>query len=378
MLGGQRRPGGRMSLPKLTLGLEEEYQIVHPETRALTSYIQQFLERGRVVLKDQIQPEFLQSQVEVGSHVCHSIGEAKQELCRLRGAVKELADGEGLCVVAAGTHPFSTWMEQQVTAGERYAKHEINMASVARQMLCFGMHVHVGIPDPEMLIDVMTQSRYFMPHILALSTSSPFWEGRDSGLKSYRSIVIGNLPRSGLPPRFSARSEYDRFLDTLIGTNCIDEPTKIWWDIRPSPKFPTVEFRIMDICTRVDEAICITALLMGIVGKLIKLRQANMTWRDYRLHLITENKWRAVRYGIEAKLIDFGKQTEVPVAELVQEMLGFIEDVVDELGIRQETQYVHKILRDGTSADRQLRVYKETQSLEAVVDHLIRETAEGT
>jgi len=367
-----------MALPKLTLGLEEEYQIVHPETRALTSYIQQFLERGRVVLQNQIQPEFLQSQVEVGSHVCHDIGEARAELLRLRGAVRELAESEGLCVAAAGTHPFSTWLDQRVTAGERYAKHEINMATVARQMLVFGMHVHVGIPDKEMLIDVMNQSRYFMPHLLALSTSSPFWEGRDTGLKSYRQIVIGNLPRCGLPPAFSSRAEYDQFIETLVRTNCIDEPTKIWWDIRPSPKFPTVEFRIMDICTRVDEAVCITALLLGIVGKLIKLRQANMTWRDYRQHLLTENKWRAVRYGTEARLIDFGKQTEVPMAELVDEMLEFIDDVADELGVREETQYVHTMMRDGTSADRQLRVYKETRSLEAVVDHLVRETAEGT
>ncbi len=364
-----------MSLPQLTLGLEEEYQIIHPGTRALTSYIQQFLDRGRVVLKDQIKPEFLQSQVEVGSSICHSIQEGRAELVRLRRAVREVAEAEGLRVAAAATHPFSNWLQQNVTAGERYAKHEMNMADVARQMLVFGMHVHIGIADRNLLIDVMNQSRYFMPHLLALSTSSPFWQGRDTGLKSYRSIVIGSLPRAGMPPAFESYDEYEQFVQTLVRTNCIDEPTKIWWDIRPSPKYPTVEFRMLDICTRIDDAICLAALLVGIVGKLIKLRQSNLTWREYRRNLLAENKWRAVRYGVEAKLIDFGKQTEVPLRDLVAEMLEFIDDVADELEIRAETEHVHTILEQGTSADRQLRVFKETQSLEAVVDHLIEETA---
>jgi carboxylate-amine ligase len=364
-----------VALPKLTLGLEEEYQIIHPETRALTSYIQRFLDQGKVVLKDRIKSEFLQSQVEVGSEICNSVQQARDELVRLRRAVLHLSEAEGLRVAAAGTHPFSSWTTQLVTAGERYAKHELNMADVARQMLVFGMHVHVGIPDRELLIDVMNQSRYFMPHLLALSTSSPFWQGRDTGLKSYRSIVIGNLPRSGLPPSFTSWAEYQRFVDTLVKTNCIDEPTKIWWDVRPSPKYPTLEFRMLDICTRVDEAICLAALVLGIAAKLIRLRQLNLTWRDYRWNLITENKWRAVRYGIEAKLIDFGKQEEVPLADLAHELLEFIDDVVDELGIRRETEYVHTILREGTSADRQLRVYRETGDLKAVVDQLVRETA---
>jgi len=364
-----------MALPKLTLGLEEEYQIIHPVTRELTSYIQQFLDRGSLVLKDQIKPEFLQSQVEVGSHVCEDIAEARRELCRLRKAVLELARSEGLQVVAAGTHPFSTWAEQLVTAGERYAKHQSNMADVARQMLVFGMHIHVGIEDRELLIDVMNQSRYFLPHLLALSGSSPFWQGRDTGLKSYRSIVIGNLPRAGIPSAFSSWSEYQQFVDTLVHTNCIDEPTKIWWDLRPSPKYPTLEFRMLDICTRVDEAICLAALLQAIVAKLIRLREQNIGWRSYRRHLITENKWRAVRYGIEARLIDFGKRIEVPLAGLVEEMLEFVDDVVDELGTRDEVEYVRTILREGTSADRQLRVYRDKRDLKAVVDHLIEETA---
>jgi len=368
-----------MPLPALTLGLEEEYQIVHPETRELTSYVQQFLDRSRsIVLRDQIKPEFLQSQIEVGSSICRDICEARGELVRLRRAVRELAESEGMRVAAAGTHPFSSWTSQLVTAGERYAQHATNMADVARQMLVFGMHVHVGIEDRELLIDVMNQSRYFLPHLLALSTSSPFWQGRDTGLKSYRSIVIGSLPRSGLPPSFHSWSAYEGFVATLLRTNCIDEPTKIWWDIRPSVKYPTLEFRLFDICTRIDEAICVTALLVGIVGKLIRLRQLNIGWRDYRRNLITENKWRAVRYGTDARLIDFGKQQEFPLAELVDEMLEFIDDVADELGIRREIEYARTILREGTSADRQLAVFRRSGDLNAVVDHLIRETAEDS
>jgi carboxylate-amine ligase len=238
------------------------------------------------------------------------------------------------------------------------------------------MHVHIGIEDRELMIDVMNQSRYFLPHLLALSTSSPFWQGRDTGLKSYRSIVIGSLPRSGLPPAFHSWAAYEQFVGTLLRTNCIDEPTKIWWDVRPSPKYPTLEFRLFDTCTRVDEAICVTALLVGIVGKLIRLRQLNVAWRDYRRNLITENKWRAVRYGTDARLIDFGKQQEFPLGELVEEMLEFIDDVADELGIRREIEYARTILRDGTSADRQLAVFRRSGDLNAVVDHLIRETAQ--
>jgi carboxylate-amine ligase len=227
-------------------------------------------------------------------------------------------------------------------------------------------------------MDVMNQSRYFLPHLLALSTSSPFWHGRDTGLKSYRTIILGNLPRSGVPPSFRSFSEYQRFIDVLVETNCIDEPTKIWWDIRPSPKYPTVEFRFADICTRIDEALCIAALLKGIVAKLIKLRRANLSWREYRRNLITENKWRAVRYGIDGRLIDFGSRKEVALRSLVEEILGLLEDVMDEQGIRREAEYVRTILEHGTSADRQLAVWRKTGDLRAVVDHVIRETREGS
>jgi carboxylate-amine ligase len=363
-----------MAQPKLTVGIEEEYQIVHPETRELTSYIQQLLESGRVILKEQIKPEFLQSQVEVGSRICSSMQEARAEICRLRREVCRLAEEKGLRVAAAGTHPFTSWTTQQVTAGERYTKHEHDLADIARQMLVFGMHVHIAIEDRELMIDVMNQVRYFLPHLLALSTSSPFWHGRETGLKSYRTIILGNLPRAGIPPAFDSWADYQSFLETIVRTRCIDEATKIWWDIRPNPKYPTLEFRFPDICTRVDEVICVAALLLGTVAKLIKLRQGNVEWRRYRRNLLAENKWRAVRYGVHGQLIDFGKQKEVPLRSLIHELLEMIDDVVDELEIRNEVEYVHKILEGGTSADRQLDVYHRSRDLRAVVDHVIAET----
>ena len=366
-----------MSLPELTIGIEEEYQIIHSQTRELTSYVQDFLDEGQLLLRDQIQPEFLQSQVEVGSSICRTVQEARAEIVRLRKAIIEMAGRQKLWVAAAGTHPFSAWSDQKVTAGERYTKHEEDMKDIARQMLVFGMHVHIGIEDPDLRIDVMNQVRYFMPHLLALSTSSPFWHGRETGLKSYRTIILGTLPRAGLPPSFGSWSEYQRFLDVLVQTRCIDEPTKIWWDLRPSPKYPTLEFRIADICTRVDEVVCIAALIQALVAKLIKLRRSNITWREYRRNLIAENKWRAVRYGIDGHLIDFGRRCESPLPDLIEEVLNLVDDVVDDLGSREEVQYARRILRDGSSADRQLRVYRDSKDLRAVVDHIVRETRDG-
>ena len=363
-----------MALPNLTLGIEEEYQIIDPETRALAQMSERLIEQGQSELKDQIKPEFMQSQVEVGTKVCQNIQEARREVVRLRNAIIQLAEGEGLRMVAASTHPFSKWSEQEVTPDDRYHKLEADLRDVARRLLIFGMHIHVGIEDPELRIDVMNQTRYFMPHILALSTSSPFFHGRDTGLKSYRSVIFENMPRSGTPPTFQAFSEYQGFIDTLVATGCIDEPTKIWWDIRPHPKFPTIEFRIADVCTKVEEVLCLAALLQALVAKLLKLRQNNQSWRSYRHHLITENKWRAVRYGLDGKLIDFGKREEVPVRFLAMELLELVDDVVDELGTRQEVNYLHTILEGGSSADRQLRTYRETGSLEAVVDQLIEES----
>ncbi len=367
-----------MSLPTLTIGIEEEYQIIDPDTGELTSYVQELLEQGRWILQDQIKPELMQSQLEVGTHICRNVKEARQELVRLRRSVSELTDRNGLQMIAASTHPFSQWADQKVSPGERYIKLQEDFGEVARRLLIFGMHVHIGIEDKEVLIDVMNQVQYFLPHILALSTSSPFWEGRDTGLKSYRSVVFESLPRTGLPPAFQSWAAYQRSIDILVKTNCIDDPSKIWWDVRPHPKFPTLEFRIADICTTIDEAICITALLQAIVAKLITLRRDNISWRRYPRHLIIENKWRAIRYGLDGKLIDFGKREEIPLRLLATELLDIVDDVVDELGVREDVEFLHTMLEQGSSADRQLRVFRETGDLRAVIEHLVEETKQGT
>ena len=366
-----------MSLPELTLGVEEEYQIVNPETRELSPNVELFLDEGAKKLQEQIKPELMRSQVEVGTRVCRNIQEVRQEIIRLRRAVHEVAEQNQLRMVAASTHPFSKWSEQQVTEGERYIQLQDDMGEVARRLLIFGMHIHVGISDRDIMVDVMNQSLYFLPHLLALSTSSPMWHGRNTNLKSYRSVVFENLPRSGIPPMFNSYSEYERLIDVLVATECIDEPTKIWWDVRPHPKFPTLEFRICDICTRIEETLCITALVQAICAKLIRLRRNNQSWRRYPRHLINENKWRAMRYGVQGQLIDFGKRQQVPLRFLTLELLDFVDEVVDELGTRREIEYAHKILAEGTSADRQLEVFRETGSLEAIVDHLMAETIDG-
>ena len=362
---------------RFTVGIEEEYQIINPETRELTSYVQEFLDQGQGELKDQIKPEFMQSQVEVGTEICADMQEARKEVVRLRSTICNLAHGNGLVVAAASTHPFSMWSQQEITAKERYVKQLEEMADLAKRMLIFGMHVHVGIEDRDLRIDIMDQARYFLPHLLALSTSSPFWHGRNTGLKSYRSIVFENLPRSGPPPDFGSWSEYERFVDILVKTGSIADGTRIWWDIRPHPKFPTIEFRVTDICTKVDEAICLAALIQALVAKLIKLRQNNQSWRRYRHHLITENKWRAVRRGIEGKLLDFGRQAEVDTRDLISEILELVDDVVDDLGSREDVEYVNTILSEGTSADRQLAKFEQTDDLKAVVDQVVEETRLG-
>ncbi|HEC22138.1 MAG TPA: carboxylate-amine ligase [Chloroflexi bacterium] len=379
----------------LTIGIEEEYQIIDPETRELTSYVQQFLNEGRV-LGDQIKQEFLQSQVEVGSRICRSVKEAREEIRRLRSTLCAIADKAGLKLAAAGTHPFSHWADQVISDSERYLEFAEDMQHVVRSLLIFGMHVHVGFGDSpsqrELMITVMNQARYFVPHILALSTSSPFWMGHNTGLKSYRSIVFKALPRTGLPMEFRSWSEYENFIQTLSRVGALGrdvhglaDATRIWWDIRPHPRYNTLEFRIADLTTTLDETICIAALFQAVVAKLIKLRENNLSWRIYRRDLINENKWRAVRYGVKGQLIDFGKETEVPLPDLIDELVELLDDVVDDLDSRSEVEYARVIAREGSSADRQLRVYHEAltqgaserEALIAVVDHLIEETQSG-
>ncbi len=369
-----------MQPPMLTIGIEEEYQIIDPETRELRSYITQFLEleEGKMILRErELKPELHQSMVEMGTPVCHNIQEARDEVRRMRAAIGSLAKKRGLCVASAGTHPFSSWMQQEITPFERYLGVVQDMQILARQLLIFGTHVHIGIEDREFLIDTMNVARYLLPHVLALSTSSPFWQGQDTGLKSYRSVIFKNFPRTSIPDYYAGWSDYQYYTDTLIKTGCIPDTTKIWWDVRPNAKYPTLEFRICDACTRLEEVICVAAIFQAIVLKLWKLRRDNMTFRVYRRALIEENKWRAVRYGLDGKLIDFGKQEELPARDLIRELIEwFIGDVVDELGSRQEVEYAYKILAEGSSADRQLRKYRETGDMKAVVDQIVAETME--
>jgi glutamate---cysteine ligase / carboxylate-amine ligase len=367
-----------MKPPSLTIGIEEEYQIIDPETRELRSYITQILEEGRLILREQVKPELHQSVVEVGTEVCKTPAEARAELVRLRGAIIGLAAKNGLKIAAAGTHPFSSWLTQEITPLERYLGVKNDMQDLAQQLLIFGTHVHVGIEDREFLIDAMNVARYFMPHVLTLCTSSPFWMGRNTGLKSYRSSIFRHFPRSGIPPVFHSWAELADLVDTMVETNCIPDGTKLWWDVRPNWKFPTLEFRICDVCTRVDEAVCIAAIFQAIIAKLWKLRRDNLTFRVYPTALIDENKWRAVRFGLDGKLIDLGKHQELPARELVREMIEwFLADVIDELGSRKEVEYAFHILKYGSSADRQLGVYERTGDVRAVVDHLVAETSEG-
>ena len=290
----------------------------------------------------------------------------------------ELAGKSGLVIAAAGTHPFSSWLTQEITPLERYLGVKQDLADLAQQLLIFGTHVHVGIEDRDFLIDAMNVARYFVPHVLTLSTSSPFWMGRETGLKSYRSIIFRNFPRTGIPPTLDSWTSYASLVDTLTRTGCIPNASKVWWDIRPNHSYPTLEFRLCDVCTRVDEAVCVAAILQAIVAKLWRLRRDNMTFRVYPLSLLEENKWRAVRYGLDGRLIDLGKEQELPARDLVRELIEwFVDDVLDELGSRKQVEYAFRILEEGTSADRQLARFRQTGDLNAVVDALIMETAEG-
>jgi carboxylate-amine ligase len=364
--------------PSFTVGIEEEYQTIDPVTRDLRSHIEcELIQKGQLRLQERVKAEMHQSVIEVGTAVCHTMAEARTELRNLRRGIIGLARENGLAVAAAATHPFSDWREQSIYPDARYEAIVEDMRIVARANLIFGLHVHVGIEDKETSIHIMNAARYFLPHILALSTNSPFWLGDETGLKSYRCKVFDKFPRTNIPDYFPSWGEYESFINLLIQTGCIDNAKKIWWDIRPHPFFPTLEFRVCDLPMRLDETIAIAALIQAIVAKLYKLHAQNQGFRLYRRLLIMENKWRAVRYGLDGKMIDFGKRIEVPVRELIYELLHFIDDVVDELGSRKEINYIHRILENGTGADRQLRVYKETGDLKQVVDYIIRETSAG-
>jgi len=366
-----------MDIHDLTIGIEEEYQIIDAETRELTSYVSEFLDQGALIFRDQVKPEFLQSQIEVGSHVCRNIREARLKVRRLRNMVSDVAEANHCRIVAAGTHPFSRWEKQQITPKARYQGLAGDLKMVVRQLLIFGMHIHIGIPDRQLQIDIMNQVQYFLPHILALSTSSPFWQGRESGLKSYRSVIFENLPRTGFPDYFQSPEEYDHFVQTLVDTHCVEDASKIWWNIRPHHKFPTLEFRVCDCTTKVDEVIAIAALLQALVATLIRLREKNQTWRIYRHGLIEENRWRAVKNGMDGMLIDLGSRQEVPLRFLLEELILLVTPAAEELGTLDDINYLHTMMKEGTSADRQLRTFRREGDLKKVVDQLAEETIMG-
>ncbi|HVF86890.1 MAG TPA: carboxylate-amine ligase [Pyrinomonadaceae bacterium] len=360
-----------------TLGIEEEFQIVDPQTRELRSHVSEFLEEGKMILGEQIKPEMIQSMIEVGTGVCRNIQEARTDITRLRSIISSLARKKNLAIVAASTHPISHWQDQTIFDDERYELLVEEIQMVARSLLIFGLHVHVGVADKDRAIHIMNAARYFLPHVLALTTSSPFWLGHNTGLKSYRSEVFKKFPRTDIPDHFDSHSSFQRYIDLLVKTGCIDNGKKIWWDVRPHPFFPTLEFRICDIPTRVDDTIAIAALFQAIVATLDRLIERNLGFRLYRRMLIQENKWRAVRWGLDGKMIDFGKQKEVPVRDLILELLEFVDGVLDDLDSRKEVEHIHTILQRGTSADEQLQVYRDKGNLQAVVDMLLERTMEN-
>jgi carboxylate-amine ligase len=364
--------------PTFTLGIEEEYQTVDPETRDLRSHIAtEMLTQGKLRLEERVKAEMHQSVIEVGTRVCKHIQEAQEDLYDLRRNMICLAEEHGLVLVAGATHPFADWRVQEIYPDPRYAQVVEDLQLVARANLIFGLHVHVGIEDKETAISIMNSLRYFLPHILALSTNSPFWLGMETGYKSYRAKVFENFPRTNLPDSFNSYSEFESYVALLIKTNCIDNAKKIWWDIRPHPFFNTIEVRICDIPLRAQETIAIAALIQATACKLWHLHAKNLDFRQYQRALLMENKFRAVRYGLDGKMIDFGKQQEVPARKLILEYLAFVDEVLDELGSRDEISYIHTMLNQGSGADRQLRVFRETGDLKAVVDYMAAETKAG-
>ena len=372
--------------PPFTIGVEEEYLLVDKETRGLViDPPKSLIGECDELCSGQVSSELLRSQIEVGTKVCKNVQEAREDLARLRKIIIEVADRHGLAPVAASTHPFSRWVEQKHTEKDRYEELTMELQEAARRLVICGMHVHVGIDDDALRIDLMNQMSYFLPHLLALSCSSPFWEGRDTGLKSYRLTVFDALPRTGIPEQFASFAEYQRHIDVLIGAGLIEDSTKIWWDLRPSGKFPTLETRIMDVCTRLDDAIAIAALLLCIMRMLYRLRRANQRWRIYTPMLIYENRWRAMRYSFDEGLVDFAKGRVVPFDELLDDVLGLVAEDAEALGCVEELASVRDIVGRGTSAHRQLKAYElaqaagssEEECLRAVVDTLVADTADG-
>jgi len=372
--------------PSFTFGIEEEYHLVDLATRGFAPAPAALMEACEEALGKQVAPEFFRSQIEVGTSVCRDFAVARQELAHLRRTIADLAREYGLAPIAASTHPFADKSTLETTQKERYQALARDFAGIGRRLAICGMHVHAGIEDDELRIDLMNQARYFIPHLLMLSTSSPFWQGEDTGLKSYRLAIFHELPRTGLPQRFESYGEYQRTVDVLVKNGVIEDATKIWWDLRPSARFPTLEMRVTDVCTRIDDALSIAALYVCIMRMLYRLRRSNQKWRSYPAFLIAENHWRAQRYSVKEALFDFGKGQLVPFASLIDELLDLIAEDAAVLGCEKEAKNALSIATRGTSADRQLLCYEaligkgasREEALTGVVDQLIAETIAGT
>ncbi|WP_047545625.1 carboxylate-amine ligase [Psychroserpens sp. Hel_I_66] len=362
---------------KFTLGIEEEYQIIDPVSRELISHDQKIVVEASKVMGDQCKAEMHQAVVEVGTNICEDITDAREQITHLRKSISGIANDLGFKIGAAGTHPFSKWETQLITPNPRYDEIVNELQDTARSNLIFGLHVHIGIEDKELALHLSNAMRYFLPHLYALSTNSPFWEGRNTGFKSFRSKVFDKFPRTGIPGIFDNYAQYVNYVNMLVKTKCIDNPKKIWWDIRVHPFFPTLEVRICDVPLTVNETISIAALIQALVAKLYKLKTQNLNFMNYHRALINENKWRASRYGIDGKMIDFGKECEVETRLLMGELLHFVDDVVDDLGSRKEIEYIHQMLKNGTGADRQLEIFNQTKDLTKVVDYITEQTILG-
>ena len=371
---------------ELTLGVEEEYLVVDPESReAAPNPPKEFFETCHKKLGDSVTPEFLQCQIEIATPVCNNVGEAREHLTHMRGTIAEIAKKFDLRLMAVSTHPFTDWREQKHTDKERYRQLDADLQGAIRRMLICGTHVHIGIEEPGLRIDVMNQMRYFMPHLLALSTSSPFWEGELMGMKSYRLSVFDGMPRTGVPEAVASYREYERIIGTLVNAGVIEDASKIWWDIRPSTKFPTLEARVADMCTNVEDTLAVVATYQCLTRMLIHLKERNIRWRDYPALLIAENRWLAQRYGVTGHMIDFGKSECRPFKDLNEEMIGFLLQHAQALGCERELLHSRTIVERGSSACRQVNVFEKSMAdgrskkdaLIDVVDHLIAETVSG-
>ena len=370
----------------LTLGVEEEYLLVNPTTRnVMGNPPKGFFRACKAALGDRVTPEFLRCQIEIATSICKDVGEVRQQLADLRGTLARLASDYDMALMAASTHPFTPWKRQRPTEGERYTQLSNDMQGAIRRMMICGMHVHVGLEDPEHRIDVQNQMRYFLPHMLALTTSSPFWEGQAMGMKSYRLSVFDGMPRTGIPEEIESFSEYERLIAAIVNAGVIEDSTKIWWDIRPSHTYPTLEMRVCDVCTRMEDAVTVTAVYQALTRRILRLRQDNMKWRVYPAFLISENRWMAQRHGVAGQLIDFGSGEAVSYPALLNDLIDWISEDADALGCLAEVENARKIVTRGSSACRQVDVYEQARTaglrkrdaFNAVVDMLVKETQIG-